>query len=82
MSTESTQVFDAALCLPPNERAGLAYKLLQSLKPPGILNDDDPLLASELERRATAYETGLTSASEWDTVAQRLRQALNDRTLS
>lgn len=76
MSTEPAKVFDVALSLPEGDRARLAYKLLQSLKPPSALSVEDPGFEDELQRRAEAYDAGETSASDWDTVAGRLRQAL------
>jgi putative addiction module component (TIGR02574 family) len=73
------QIHDAALGLPDAERAELAYKLLQSLKPPGGISADSPDFDAELQRRADAYETGKTMADDWDTASARLRQALDDR---
>ena len=79
MNNESTQIFGAALSLPPDMRADLAYRLLQTLKPSNVLSEDDPGFAAELERRMTAYEAGEATASDWDAVSQRLRKALDDR---
>ena len=79
MTSESTQVYDAALSMPDGDRADLAYRLLQSLKAPAVSSEDDPGFEDQLERRVRAYETGETSASDWDSVAARLRQALDDR---
>jgi len=79
MSTEPTQIHDAALALPDDERADLALRLLQSLKPPNVLSEDSPAFESELERRVQAYESGETSAADWDTVSARVRRALDDR---
>ena len=79
MSTDSNRILDAALSLPPGERADLAYRLLQSLKPPGVWSIDDPAFDAELERRMAAYESGQTPAEDWETVSERVRQALKDR---
>lgn len=72
----SSEVYGTALALPEESRAELAYQLLQSLKPPAILSDTEPQFSAELERRVEAYEAGETSASDWDEVAGRMRQAL------
>ena len=74
MST--TQIFGTVLALPEESRAELAYQLLQSLKPPAALSDEEPGFSAELERRVEAYEAGETAASDWDDVSARLRQAL------
>jgi len=79
MASESTQVYSAALSMPEGDRADLAYRLLQSLKAPAVLSEDDQGFDDELERRARAYETGETSASDWDNVSARLRKALEDK---
>ena len=76
---ESTQIYDAALLLPEASRAELAYRLLQSLKPPGALTEDSPGFEAELERRVQAYEAGEASADDWPAVSRRLREALEAR---
>jgi putative addiction module component (TIGR02574 family) len=75
---EPTRIYDAALSLADDERADLAYKLLQSLKPPSILSADTPELEGEVERRIAAYEAGEASADDWDNTSARLRRALQD----
>jgi putative addiction module component (TIGR02574 family) len=42
-----------------------------------VLSAEDPGFAMELDRRVDAYEAGETSASDWDDVSARLRQALD-----
>lgn len=79
MSTDSSNIFDAALNLSDQQRASLAYRLLQSLKLPELLSDDDVKFESELERRVEDYEAGRTCASDWDDVATRLRARLQER---
>ncbi len=73
MSTNSPNIFDAALTLPAAERASLAYRLLQSLKPPSVVSDGDAEFEAELERRVADYAAGKTEASDWDEVAGSLR---------
>jgi len=47
-------VLQAALALPPEERAKLAGDILATLEPPpGVWCEDDPGFIEELERRAT-----------------------------
>lgn len=79
MSTESTDIHLAAFSLPDEERADLAYRLLQTLKPKGVWSEDSLEFQKELERRIHAFEAGETSAEDWETVSARLRQALQDR---
>ena len=79
MSTEPANPFDVALSLPEEDRAHLAYKLIQSLKPPGTLSEEDPAFENELERRVQAYEAGETSAADWNAVSDRLRRSLESR---
>ena len=79
MSTDSANVFDAALGLPDGDRASLAYQLLQSLKPHAVMSEDDPNFVDELERRVAAYERGDSVAADWDDVALRLRHALGEK---
>jgi len=75
----SSQLYGTALALSEENRAELAYKLLQSLQPSGILSDEEPRFSAELERRVKAYEDEETSASDWDEVSARLRLALESR---
>jgi hypothetical protein len=43
-------LYEAALKLPENERLDLAARLLDTI-PPGLLSDDDPDFIEELDRR-------------------------------
>lgn len=74
MSSNSPDLFDAALNLSDVERANLAYQLLQSLKPPTVIREGDAGFEVELERRVADYDAGRTKASDWDEVAARLRR--------
>jgi putative addiction module component (TIGR02574 family) len=76
---EPTQVFHAALSLPEEQRADLASRLLDSLTPATGLSEDAPDFEDELERRVRAYESGKSSASDWDAVSARLHAALESR---
>jgi putative addiction module component (TIGR02574 family) len=78
MSSSSSDILDAALGLSDQERAGLAYRLLQSLKPAGVPAEDDAFDA-ELQRRVNDYEAGRTHASDWDEVAARLEAKLREK---
>ncbi len=79
MSTNSPNIFDAALTLPDAERASLAYRLLQSLRPPSVVSDGDVGFEAELEKRVADYDAGKREASDWDEVAGRLRKSLQQR---
>jgi putative addiction module component (TIGR02574 family) len=79
MNEPNSNLEHAALALPDTERADLAYKLICSLPPRPGLGVDSPQFESELERRMEAYDAGQTSADDWDAVAARIRQAIDDR---
>ncbi|MFW5692737.1 MAG: addiction module protein [Thermoguttaceae bacterium] len=80
MSVDPANVLDAALTLSDTERAGLAYRLLHSLKPPAVMSEDDPAFQAELDRRVDAYESGESTAEDWHDVSQRLRKEFKGRT--
>ena len=82
MAANFPDIFDAALNLPDEDRASLAYRLLQSLTPPGVVSDGDERFEAELERRLADYDAGKTEASDWGEVAARLRKTLQERTSS
>ena len=82
MSSDSPDIFDAALNLPDSQRASLAYQLLQSLKPPGVPSAEDSRFDAELEKRAADYDAGKTKASDWDDVSARLKAKLQERSSS
>lgn len=79
MSSDSPNILDAALSLSDQERATLAYRLLQTLKLPEFLSDGDGKFDAELERRVEDYEAGKTGSSYWDEVAARLQTKLQER---
>jgi putative addiction module component (TIGR02574 family) len=76
MSVDPASILDAALTLSDTERAGLAYRLLCSLRPPTVINDEQPAFEAELDRRVDAYESGQSAAADWQDVSQRLRGRL------
>ena len=80
MSVDPANLLDAALTLSDTERAGLAYQLLRSLKPPTVMSEDDPALEAELDRRVDAYERGESAAEDWDDVSQQLSKEFEGRT--
>jgi len=82
MSSNSHDLFDAALSLSDLERANLAFQLLQSLTPPATICKEDGEFEAELERRVADYDAGKTKASDWDEVAARLQRALQERSSS
>jgi putative addiction module component (TIGR02574 family) len=76
---EPTQVFNAAMSLPEEQRADLASRLLESLASPTGLSEDAPDFYNELDRRARAYDQGESGASDWDSVSARLHAALKEQ---
>ena len=79
MSSDSANLFDAALHLPDNDRASLAYHLLQSLKAPGLSAEDDSEFDALVEQRLARYQSGQSQASDWHDVAARLRDSLGEK---
>jgi putative addiction module component (TIGR02574 family) len=79
MSSAMPDILAAALSLPDGDRANIAYELLASLKPPGIMSDDDPQLGQELQHRLDAHSVDPSSALDLDDVSGRVRQALQER---
>ena len=79
MSSDSPDILDAALSLSDEERASLADRLLQSLKPSDLVSDGDVEFEAELERRVDDYEAGRSDASDWGEVASRLKAKLQER---
>ena len=51
MQSATSNLLDAALKLPDEERSTLALRLMESLPPDGILTVDDPDFEAELQRR-------------------------------
>jgi putative addiction module component (TIGR02574 family) len=43
------------------------------------MDEDKPDFFDELDLRVESYEAGETTASDWEEVAARLRQALEER---
>ncbi len=72
-------ILAAALSLPDGERANIAYELLQSLKSPGIMDEDDPGFADELQRRLDAHDADPTQADDWENVSKRIHAAIEKR---
>lgn len=79
MATDAQDIYETALALPEEGRADLADRLLQSLKPPGHLSENDPGFANEIDRRIEAYRAGETTASDWDSVSERMGRVSDER---
>jgi len=80
MSVDPANLLDAALTLSDTERAGLAYRLLRSVKPPAVTSDDDSAFEAESDRRVDAYESGESAAEDWHKVSERLCEEFKGRT--
>lgn len=79
MSTDLPSIFAVALTLPDNERADLAFQLINSLPVPGIPIEQDVQFKDELERRLADFDSGITTPSCIDEVSERMRAALANR---
>lgn len=69
---------DAALLLPPKERAKLAQDLLRSLDGPED-TDVEAAWIAEAERRARELADGTVQGIDWDIVRERVAQRLRER---
>ncbi len=76
MST-ATEILEHALNLPANDRAEIAYSLLQSLPPqPPVVYETEEQLAAELNRRLEAIENGTMATYPIEDSLRRARAAL------
>jgi len=79
MNLSVADILAAAMSLPEEDREALAVQLLRSLRPPGVLSEDDPNFFAELDHRVDALERGETKARDWEEVSRELRQQLRQR---
>lgn len=79
MTQRAEQVLHDALALPEEDRAGVAYELLESLGPVSSgLELDDAAWLAEIERRARAALAGDPGLS-WEDVKTRVKEELRTR---
>ena len=78
MSRTYEDLLSEAARLPEQDRAKLAYFLIDSLK--GSSDSDvDALWAAEIERRVADIDSGRETAIPWEEVRQRLLERLHAR---
>ena len=72
----TSDILNAALALPADERAEVAHKLLLSLEP----GESDPGVTQawteEIRRRLQAIREGRTTLREWNDALEDIRQSL------
>lgn len=73
MTPSTDAILHAALALPPDNRAALAEKLLESLDDEGRA-EIDAAWAEEAEKRIRAFREGKTKATPADEVMRSLRE--------
>ena len=71
---DANAILNAALALLYEVRMDLAKQLWNSLKPPGIMSEDNPGFAAEIRRRCEASDTSDGESMSSDDVIQRLRE--------
>lgn len=74
MTHEPATIFDAALALPPKERAELAVKLLESLADKEEQIAIDEVWEEEALARLKAYDEGKMEGVPYEEVVRKLRQ--------
>jgi hypothetical protein len=72
MSDKSESILSDALSLPEADRFFVLDGLLESLRPPGLWDMDDPAFAEELMRRSQDQSPGVP----WEEVRRRLKQRI------
>jgi putative addiction module component (TIGR02574 family) len=78
MSFSQDQLFDSALSLPQEERADLAFQLLQSLTPPGEEVTSEQF-GAELHERIADLRRGDLPSFGLEETRQIIRQRLQER---
>jgi putative addiction module component (TIGR02574 family) len=73
MSTNVTEVLNAALALPDQQRAQLVDALIDSLGGE-VAEDLDEAWAAEIERRSDEYDRGEAVTFSWEEVRQHARR--------
>lgn len=73
------QVSEAALKLPPEARAELAERLVESIEDWDEADDGLDELAAAALRRAEALDRGEMTASDWKDSIERMRRELERR---
>jgi putative addiction module component (TIGR02574 family) len=76
MSMSQDQVFETALSLPLQQRADLAFQLLQSFDFPGEEIDAD-MFGAELRERVEAYRRGEIGSSSLEEARAIIQQRLS-----
>jgi len=75
MTRKKDLLLDEALCLPKEDRAEIAVKLIESLD--GNPDDDvDTTWAQEIERRCAAVDAGEAVTSDWEEVRSRIEREI------
>ena len=75
MTRKKDLLLDEALCLPKEDRAEIAVKLIESLD--GNPDDDvDATWAQEIERRCAALDAGEAVTSDWEEVRSRIEREI------
>jgi putative addiction module component (TIGR02574 family) len=77
MSTSQNSIFESALSLSQNERADLAFQLLQSLHVPGEEIPSEEF-GAELRDRVAAFRRGEVESSSLEDARASIRQRLSE----
>ena len=78
MTKAAKVVLADALCLGPDERAGLAVEVLASLDGPAD-QDAESAWEQEISRRGQAIEAGTVELESWDDVKRRIEKEILGR---
>lgn len=73
------KLLEAAMKLPPEERAALAAKLLESLDDDAVDDDAEAAWAAEIERRVQEIKAGTARTIPWEEARARIQKARDAR---
>ena len=68
-----------ALSVPPEERAALAARLIESLEGESVDEDAEAAWAAEIERRVQAIQAGTARTIPWEEARARIQKARDAR---
>ena len=73
------ELLEAAMKLPPEERAALAVKLIESLDGNALNEDAEAAWAAEIERRVQEIKAGTARTIPWKEARARIQKARDAR---
>lgn len=80
MTQLADRILKDALTLPERQRVQIAWELLESVKPPlDLLEEDSPEFVAEIHRRADAVLRGESKSVSWEEEKRIVEEHLRSR---